>query len=135
MGENISAGQTKKGGSLLPSEVAELLKSTISSFDNEVAQGMIGLFPGGPEAIERMSNDEIRAITTVNGQPHPNIIPCLAGTTVLVALLDPARQLYVASLGDSHAGGSVVRRHSATPKRLPQSLERKTKVENGRQLS
>ncbi|KAI0342056.1 protein serine/threonine phosphatase 2C [Trametopsis cervina] len=90
-------------GPLSSSQVIDLLKTSVSAFDGEIASQLLELFPGGVEAIANMSDDEIRAIVLADGHLHPAIPLCLAGTTVLVALLDPARQLYVVSLGDSIA--------------------------------
>jgi len=86
-----------------PTTIVNVLKTTISAFDGEMTQRLFELFPGGPDAIARMSDDEIRAITVVDGHAHPVIPPCLAGTTALIALLDPSRQLYVISIGDCQA--------------------------------
>ncbi len=97
-----------EGQPLEPTRVVEVLRTAVVSFDDEITQRFLDLFPGGPEALSKLSDDEIRAISVVDGRPHPAIPPCVAGSTVLVALLDPSRQLYVVSLGDSIAGMSLL---------------------------
>lgn len=91
---------------LEPARVVEVLKKSVSSFDDEITERFLELFPGGPEALSALTDDEIRATSLVDGMPHPAVGPCIAGSTVLVALLDPSRQLYVVSLGDSIASSS-----------------------------
>ncbi|KAI0686351.1 protein serine/threonine phosphatase 2C [Cytidiella melzeri] len=81
--------------------VIEVLKAAVVAFDEDLTRGLLDLFPEGPEALSRLSDEEIRTIAVMDGQPHPAIPPCVAGSTVLVALVDPARHLYVVSLGDS----------------------------------
>lgn len=103
--QNIVVSAQDQLGSPLPQEkVISLLKDAVPTFDNNLINSLLGLFPDGPDSITKMSDDEIRTITIVDGQPHPSILPCLAGTTALVALLDPGRHLFVASLGDCQAG-------------------------------
>lgn len=85
---------------IIPMNVSEVLKHTISTFDDEITQGLLDLFPGGAETLAHMSDEDIRAIAVVDGQPHPKIALSMTGTTVLLALIDSSRNLYVASLGD-----------------------------------
>lgn len=96
----------KVGGqsSYTSSDIAGIVKNAISSFDNSITQGLLSLFPDGVDAIENMTDEEIRAIVIVDNQPHPNIVPAMSGTTALVTLTDPQRNLFVASLGDCQAG-------------------------------
>lgn len=89
--------------------------------------GLLSLFPEGVEAIQRMSDEEIQAIVVVEGKPHPKVVPAMSGTTALVALIDPERNLYVASLGDCQAGeyysdGAVILNlHRISPSFRPQA--------------
>ncbi|KIP06588.1 hypothetical protein PHLGIDRAFT_72468 [Phlebiopsis gigantea 11061_1 CR5-6] len=85
------------------SDISNVLKNAISSFDNDITQGLLSLFPEGVEAIEKMTDEEIRAVVVVNDKPHPKIVPAMSGTTALVTLTDPQRNLFVASLGDCQA--------------------------------
>lgn len=89
---------------LTPAEVRTLLTHTVTSFDDSITAGVHALFPGGVQGLATLSDAQIRAAALVNGAPHPVLARCLTGTTVLVALLDPARNLYVCSLGDCTAG-------------------------------
>ena len=92
-----------------PAAISNILKSSISTFDDGITQGLLNLFPGGVESIKKMSDEEIQAIVVVDGKPHPNIVPAMTGTTALVALIDPKRNLCVASLGDCQAGASQLK--------------------------
>ncbi|EKM54353.1 uncharacterized protein PHACADRAFT_96628 [Phanerochaete carnosa HHB-10118-sp] len=94
------AYKAETGQTSNPVEIETLLRRSISTFDNEMTQELLDLFPGGVEAIAEMSDDEIRALVVVDSRPHPVVARCMGGTTALVALVDPARNLYVASLGD-----------------------------------
>jgi pyruvate dehydrogenase phosphatase len=87
-----------------PADILALLRQSIISFDDRITNGLLDLFPGGVEAVRGMSDDEIRAIAVVDGKPHPAVALSMCGTTALVALVDPNRNLYVASLGDCLAG-------------------------------
>ena len=103
----LAQSSQPEGQPLEPARVVEVLKKSVSSFDDEITRQFLELFPGGPEALSTLTDDEIRAISMVDGMPHPAVGPCIAGSTVLVALLDPSRQLYVVSLGDSIASLSL----------------------------
>lgn len=96
--------KVERQGVVNPEVISDILKSSISSFDGEITQGLLDLFPGGAEAIQKMSDEEIQAIVVVDGRPHPKLVPAMSGTTALVALVDPGRNLYVASLGDCQSG-------------------------------
>ncbi|OCH93128.1 protein serine/threonine phosphatase 2C [Obba rivulosa] len=92
------------GAALPPAAVADVLRSGISEFDDGLTRSLTDLFPGGPQAIARLSDEDIRAATTdEDGNPVDVIRRCMTGTTALVALVDPARNLYVASVGDCQA--------------------------------
>ena len=62
-----------------PEDIIALLKQTIVSFDDAITQSMVDLFPGGVEALQTMSDDEIRAIVVVDGKPHPAVAWCMSG--------------------------------------------------------
>lgn len=98
------AGMLEQAPTIAPAQMREFLTQTVVAFDESITQGVHELFPGGTDAIARMSDDEIRQVVVVNNWTHPAISRCLTGTTVLVAILDPARNLYVCSLGDCQAG-------------------------------
>ena len=67
---------------------------------------MHDLFPGGPASLAVISDEEIARQVILDGWTHPTISKCLTGTTALIVLLDPAKHLYVCSLGDCTAGAS-----------------------------
>jgi pyruvate dehydrogenase phosphatase len=88
--------------------VSDVLRDTISSFDNSLTQDLFDIFPGGTEAISKLTDEEISTI--INDQDHggrnyTKVSRCMQGSTVLVSLLDPSREnTWVASLGDCQAG-------------------------------
>lgn len=102
--EKLTTVAEQQPEAITPERVADLLRTSIISFDEEITQGVLDLFPEGPVAIAGMSDDEIAARTIVDGKPHPKVARCMSGSTALIAVLDPDRQLYVASLGDCQAG-------------------------------
>jgi pyruvate dehydrogenase phosphatase len=106
----VLAAHSSASGPLEPASVIEVLRASVSAFDDDITHRFLALFPGGPEAISQLSDDDIRSVALKDGKRDPIIELCLAGSTVLIAILDPARQLYVVSLGDSI--GSTPRKHT-----------------------
>lgn len=93
---------------LPPSAISEILVNAISAFDNAISSDLLDLFPGGPDTISELSDDEIRAIINdahTGGRNSAKLMRCMRGSTALVALVDPSEtNLWVASLGDCQAG-------------------------------
>lgn len=91
-----------------PNTIADLLSKTISSFDAALTTDFLALFPGGEEALNRMSDDEIKSIINDQDRGGRNaaiVTRCMRGTTALVTLVDPGKEnAWVASLGDCVAG-------------------------------
>ncbi|KAF8161005.1 phosphatase 2C-like domain-containing protein [Crassisporium funariophilum] len=86
-----------------PSTISDLLTKTISSFDHNIGQGLLSLFPD-PEALAKLSNEEIQAVVNDGGPNSAAVLRCMRGSTVLVSLTDPSRtNIWVASLGDCAA--------------------------------
>jgi len=81
-------------------DVSELLGKVIADIDERIGQEMLDLFPGGPDALANMSDDEIAAIINDGGVNSAKVLRCMRGSTVLVALIGPAHDVWVASLGD-----------------------------------
>lgn len=87
-------------GPLGPVDVSELLRKAIADVDARIGQDLLDLFPGGPEALASMSDDEIAALINDSGANSAKVLRCMRGSTVLVALISPALDVWVASLGD-----------------------------------
>ncbi|KAJ6593757.1 protein serine threonine phosphatase 2C [Mycena capillaripes] len=90
-------------GPLTPSDVTQLLRKAIADVDERIGQDLLDLFPGGPEALAKMSDDEVAALINDGGTNSAKVLRCMRGSTVLVALIGPALDVWVASLGDCQA--------------------------------
>ncbi|EIW82990.1 protein serine threonine phosphatase 2C [Coniophora puteana RWD-64-598 SS2] len=94
-------------GTLEPAAVSHLLANSVKGIDDSITQDLLDLFPGGEEAVLKLSDDQISAVINDHesgGKNNAKVIRCLRGTTALVSLVDPgAKNLWVASLGDCQA--------------------------------
>lgn len=103
----ILAISAADGKALSSEEVSQILAENISSFDNQLTEDVLRIFPS-PEAIAALSDDEINTIindTDLGGKNLTAIMRCMRGSTVLVTLTDATKSnLWVASLGDCQAG-------------------------------
>ncbi|KAI5120928.1 hypothetical protein M0805_002908 [Coniferiporia weirii] len=90
-----------------PAFVSALLKRAFVSFDRDIANDVLELFPGGVASLDRLSDDYIRSVINdhENGlQNYRKVQLNMYGTTALLALVDPRREhLWVANLGDCQA--------------------------------
>ncbi|KAJ7675055.1 protein serine/threonine phosphatase 2C [Mycena rosella] len=86
-----------------PDDVGLILRNAIADVDDGIAHDLLELFPGGPDAVASLSDDDIAAIVNDGGQNSAKILRCMRGSTVLVALISPALDVWVASLGDCQA--------------------------------
>lgn len=90
-------------GPLGAADVSSVLRKTIAEIDARIGEELLDLFHGGPEAIAALSDDEITSV--INSAPNSaKVLRCMRGSTVLVALIGPNLDLWVASLGDCQAG-------------------------------
>lgn len=94
-----------------PMIVSALLKRAFASFDRDIANDVLELFPGGVASLDRLSDEYIRSVINdhKNGlENYKKVQLNLYGTTALLALVDPRQEnLWVANLGDCQAGKSV----------------------------
>lgn len=94
-------------------EVSKVLVNSISEIDNAITRDILEMFPGGVEALEKLSDEQIDAIVNdfeSGGVNNAKLLRGMRGSTVLVSLTDPSgNNLYVASLGDCQAGMSTPR--------------------------
>lgn len=105
-----------------------MLTRAITAFDASIANDVLALFPGGLQAIEKLSDAEIRSVINdrvvpwIPGDTKGNLVGKVKGkreemsnyqkvqlnmygTTALIALVDPkGENLWVASVGDCQAG-------------------------------
>lgn len=100
--ETFLANET---GSDSCSSVADVLRQSITDFDNLIVADLLKLFPN-PAALDQYSDPEIHTIIHDTERNSDTVYRCMSGSTVLLSLLDPTRRnLWAASLGDSQAGG------------------------------
>ncbi|KAF8305656.1 protein serine/threonine phosphatase 2C [Clavulina sp. PMI_390] len=82
-------------GTPSPDQVSSTLAETILSLDNQIIKGVTSLFPGGINSTSALDVDKIVS------ENHEKILLGMRGTTVLIALVDEAKEnLWVANLGD-----------------------------------
>ncbi|KAJ6495323.1 protein serine threonine phosphatase 2C [Mycena sanguinolenta] len=80
-----------------PLDVSEILRKTIADIDARIGQDMLDLFPDG---LAGVSDDDVKALINDNGPNSAKVLRCMRGSTVLVALIGPDLDIWVASLGD-----------------------------------
>lgn len=99
------ASEINAAGIVLTSTVEKLLVKCISDIDDRIKADLVNFFPGGPDQIAKLSDDEIKSVikNPETGNSFIQIMRARTGTTALVALIDPSNSLYVASLGDCEA--------------------------------
>ncbi|KAJ7084275.1 protein serine threonine phosphatase 2C [Mycena belliarum] len=90
-------------GPYTPSDVSDVLRATIAGVDGKIAQDLLDLFPGGVDAIARLSDNDITSIINDGGVNSAKVLRCMRGSTVLVSLISPTLDVWVASLGDCQA--------------------------------
>ncbi|KAF8146981.1 phosphatase 2C-like domain-containing protein [Mycena galopus ATCC 62051] len=80
-----------------PPDVSELLRKVIADIDARIGQDLLDLFPDG---LDNISDDEVAALINDGGANSTKVLRCMRGSTVLVALIGPDLDIWVASLGD-----------------------------------
>lgn len=123
-------------GELNHDAVSKVLVDSISELDNNITRDILELFPGGPEALEKLSDEQIDTIVNdfdSGGVNNAKLLRGMRGSTVLIALIDPSgRNLYVASLGDCQAGMFIVRLLHQWSHLHDQSLGRRLRLAHGK---
>ncbi|KAF7321548.1 Serine/threonine protein phosphatase 2C [Mycena kentingensis (nom. inval.)] len=99
----IAALANANGVSVEPKVVSDLIRDTIESVDKKIGDEFTALFPGGPDSIAAMSDEQITAIINDDTDNNAKTLRCMRGTTVLVSLISPNLDVWVASLGDCQA--------------------------------
>ena len=107
---SLASALSTSEGVLHPEAVSDVLVKGISAFDDSITSDFLDLFSGGPDALSKYSDDEIRDIindSQSGGRNSAKVLRCMRGSTVLISLIDPSSsQLWVASLGDCQAGST-----------------------------
>ncbi|KAJ6617910.1 phosphatase 2C-like domain-containing protein [Mycena sp. CBHHK59/15] len=102
--EMIKASLSSLASASDPSQAAirDILVESISGIDNHIKNSVESMFPGGVAQIAALSDEEIRHVMRdpETGESHEQVLRGRTGTTALVALVDPAKCIHVASLGD-----------------------------------
>lgn len=88
-------------------QISNILSDAVIRFDRTITSDFINLFPGGPSALQHMSDEQIRSIVddrSSGANNYTTAVKCMQGTTALLALTDPSKtHLWVANLGDCQA--------------------------------
>ncbi|KAJ7782988.1 protein serine threonine phosphatase 2C [Mycena metata] len=92
-----------QAGPLAAPDVSELLRKVIADVDAEIGKQMLDLFPGGVDELAQLSDEDVAARINDGGVNSAKVLRCMRGSTVLVALIGPALDVWVASLGDCQA--------------------------------
>lgn len=96
--------------SISHSSISDVLKETITAYDDSITKDLFDLFPGGINEILNLSDQEIDKVVNDQEQGGSNrakVARCMHGSTVLVSLIDPSKEnIWVVSLGDCQAGAS-----------------------------
>ncbi|EJD00916.1 protein serine/threonine phosphatase 2C [Fomitiporia mediterranea MF3/22] len=126
-----------------PTIVSTLLKRAFSSFDRDIANDVLKLFPGGVASLDRLSDDYIRSVINDYGNGLTNYKKVqlnMYGTTALLALVDPRQEnLWIANLGDCQAGELLTEVHNGSNPREVDRVRREHPsepdcIKNGRIL-
>ncbi|THH10971.1 hypothetical protein EW145_g974 [Phellinidium pouzarii] len=84
--------------------VSDALKEGIEAFDNSIREGLLSVLP---KNFEEMADEKLKRLVNdqeSGGKIHQAAIRCMRGSTVIVALIDPAREnIWTANLGDCQA--------------------------------
>src|ERR1700729_1112616 len=80
-------------GAVFRSTIEEILVQCISGIDDRIKADFVNFFPGGPEQISKLTDDEIKdtIIDPETGDSYVQIMRARTGTTALVALIDPQK--------------------------------------------
>lgn len=98
LGTTLSSNSSQTGDTKM---ISNLISDSIRTFDENLTKDLLDLFPGGEASIDKMSDEEIKAIINDGGRNAAIVSRCMRGTTLLIALIDPHYEnLWVASLGD-----------------------------------
>ena len=100
--EHVAAA-LEKDKNPAPGVIADALSEAISSFDKDIGQALLDVFPD-QDALAKMTDEEIQSKINDDGPISTIILHCMRGTTVLISIIGPTRSnLWVASLGDCAA--------------------------------
>jgi pyruvate dehydrogenase phosphatase len=91
-------------GPLEPLDVSLVLRNAIQTVDETISSEFLELFPGGQDALANLCDEEIATLINDGRTNSAKVLRCMRGTTVLVALVSPVLDVWVASLGDCQAG-------------------------------
>ena len=84
--------------------VSKVLAESIQEYDNSLLEKLLRVLPRG---FETMSEEELATLVNdqdSGGTVYKACIPCMRGSTALIALIDPTLcNLWVSNLGDSQA--------------------------------
>jgi pyruvate dehydrogenase phosphatase len=87
--------------------VPTVIQAALTAFEDGILGDLFALFPGGLGALEKMSEDEVKAIINDSDRGAVNstkVLRCMRGCTALITLVDPTKEnVWVASLGDCQA--------------------------------
>lgn len=92
--------------SIYPSQVSDILRSSVQQTDNLISSHFLDLLPRDHESLNRLTDSDIQFIFAREGNCNPNheiAIRSLGGTTLVLSLTDSKGNLWVVNLGDCRA--------------------------------
>ncbi|KAJ7072487.1 protein serine threonine phosphatase 2C [Mycena amicta] len=87
-----------------PPTITNILRDTIASVDAKIGQEFLALFPGGPQAVESLSEEEIVAIINDDGVNNTKTLRCMRELDVWVASLGDCPSRYLERIRSEHPG-------------------------------
>lgn len=86
--------------------VSKILSDALIKIDDSIRLNFLRLFPDDADALRRMTDSQVRGVLSggTGGLNRALALRCTQGATVIMALTDPWKNLWIANLGDCQAG-------------------------------
>lgn len=91
---------------ILPTHVCDILNLSVRTIDDNITSQFLDLFPGGLESLNSLDDSDIRLKFYQEGKCNPSYdiaAKSLGGTTLILSLIDPRRNLWIVNLGGKQA--------------------------------
>jgi pyruvate dehydrogenase phosphatase len=85
--------------------VSKILSDALLNVDNSIRSEFLRLFPDDVDTLRHMTDSQIREVLSggMDGFNRKLALRCTQGTTAIIALTDPWKNLWIANLGDCQA--------------------------------